>query len=125
MQDHLYREIILEHWKHPQNYGVIKPADIDISDTNPLCGDEIHITARIKEDKVTDIAFESLGCAISKASASLFTEEIKGKTIKDIEAITSEDSIGLLEVTLTPARTKCALLVYTTLNKALADRSSS
>ncbi len=121
MQDHIYREIILEHWKHPLNYGVIKDADIDISDVNPLCGDKIHITAKLKNEKIEQIAFESEGCSISKASASLFTEEIKGKTCTYIKEMKPSDVLKLLEVELTPTRTKCALLVYTTLSKALTD----
>jgi nitrogen fixation NifU-like protein len=125
MQDSLYREIILEHWQHPQNYGIVKDANIDTTDVNPLCGDEIHITAKLVDGTIKNIAFKSQGCAISKASASLFTEEMKGKTIEEIKKIKPEDVVNLLEVKLTPARTKCALLVYTTLNKGLADRSSS
>lgn len=119
MTDQIYREIILEHYKNPQNYGVIKHADIDVLDFNPLCGDEIHITAKLKAGKISEIAFESKGCAVSKASASLFTEEIKGKTLKEIASISKENVLELLEVDLTPARIKCALLVFQTLKKGL------
>ena len=124
MQDTIYREIILDHYKNPQNYGVIKNADIDVSDLNPLCGDEIRITAKYKDNKISNIAFKSAGCAISKASASLFTEVIKGKTVTEIQNIKPEDVIALLEVELSPARTKCALLVYSTLQRGLTDGSS-
>ncbi len=110
--DPLYREIILEHWQHPQNYGVIEDADFDLTDSNPLCGDEIRLTGKIHEGKMKEIAFIGEGCAISKASASLLTEEIKGKQLEEIEKITSRDVLNLLEISLTPARTKCALLVY-------------
>ena len=119
MSDQIYREIILEHWKHPQNYGVLQPADIDVSDSNPLCGDQIRITAQVKDGKVTKLSFTAEGCAVSKASASLYTEEVKGKTFEAISAMTPEDVVGLLEVVLTPARTKCALLVYQTLMKGI------
>ena len=125
MQDQIYREIILEHWKNPQNYGIIAAADIDMTDLNPLCGDEIHITARIKDNSIAEVAFESQGCAISRASASLYLEEIKGKLVSEVQKRTQQEVLNLLEVELTPARTKCALLVYVALNKGLADRRSS
>ncbi len=118
MQDPLYREIILEHWTNPQNYGVIKNADIDVEDNNPLCGDEIHITGKIKNNTLEDIKFVSEGCAISKASASIFTEKIKGMTLAEIKKITPEEVLDEMGLTLTPARMKCALLVYNTLKAA-------
>lgn len=120
MTDQIYREIILEHYKNPQNYGVVENADIDVTDFNPLCGDEIHITAKLDGKKIAKIAFESKGCAISKASASLFTEEIKGKALYEVQSMAPDDILRLLEVSLTPARTKCALLVYTTLKRGIA-----
>lgn len=117
--DTLYREIILEHWKNPQNYGVLGHADIDISEHNPLCGDEMRITAHIVDNKVSDILFISEGCAISKASASLFTEKVKGLSLAEIRNVTPDDVLAELGIALTPTRMKCALLVYTTLQKGL------
>lgn len=114
MQDQLYREIILEHWENPQNYGVIDDADFDVQDSNPLCGDEIRLTGEITDGKLTEIAFTGEGCAISKASASIFTEKIKGMKIEEITKLTPGDVLEELGITLTPTRTKCALLVYQT-----------
>lgn len=119
MDDQLYREFILEHWKNPQNYGVLENADIDISGNNPLCGDEIRITVKLKGNKIENILFISQGCAISKASASLYTEMVKHKNVKDIKNIKPEDFLKTLEIELSPARLKCALLVYSTLRKGL------
>jgi nitrogen fixation protein NifU and related proteins len=119
MQDPLYRELILEHWSNPQNYGIIKSATIDAQENNPLCGDEIRVTVKIENNKITDIKFVAQGCAISKASASLFTEKIKGEIIDDIKQITEQEVLETLGIELTPARTKCALLVYTVLRKYL------
>jgi nitrogen fixation NifU-like protein len=116
--DPIYREIILEHWQHPQNYGVIKNADFDVTENNPLCGDELRLTGKIQNGIVTKIAFSGEGCAISRASASLFTEEIKGKSTQEIKKITTENVLHALGIELTPARTKCALLVYNTIVKA-------
>jgi nitrogen fixation protein NifU and related proteins len=125
MQDPLYREIILEHWTNPQNYGVIKHADFEINDDNPLCGDEIKITGKItvsnaagKEKILTDIKFTGEGCAISTASASVFTEKIKGMSIAKIKKITPEEVLQEIGLQLTPARMKCGLLVYSTLKQA-------
>jgi nitrogen fixation protein NifU and related proteins len=118
MQDPIYREIILEHWTHPQNYGVIKDADFEVNDDNPLCGDEIKITGKIKDNKLVKIAFTGEGCAISKASASVFTEKIKGMSIAEIKKITPEDVLQEIGLQLTPARMKCGLLVYSTLKTA-------
>lgn len=116
--DPLYREIILEHWQNPQNYGVIENADIDVGGYNPLCGDQIRITAKAANGTITDIAFTAEGCAISKASASIFTDAIKGKTLPAIKALSDKDVLSGLGITLTPARTKCALLVYKTFKKS-------
>src|SRR5260221_12115722 len=112
--DPLYREIILEHWQHPENSGVIKDADFDLTENNPLCGDKIRLTGKIKNGKLTEIAFEGVGCAISQASASLFTEEIKGERLDLIKKKKEEDVLTLLGIDLTPARMKCALLIYKT-----------
>lgn len=117
--DPLYREIILEHWQNPQNYGVIKNPDFDKSENNPLCGDKIRLTGKIKDGKLVQIAFSGEGCAISKASASLFTEEIKGNDIDKIKNINEYEVLKLLGIELTPARIKCALLIYKTLQKSL------
>lgn len=119
MQDPLYREIILEHWENPQNFGVLKDADIDIEEVNPLCGDVIRLTIKTEKGKVKNILFTGIGCAISKASASLFTEEIKNKRLEALKKVTEQEVLDLLEIELTPARTKCALLVFKTLKKGL------
>jgi nitrogen fixation NifU-like protein len=117
--DPLYREIILEHWQNPQNYGVIKNPDFDVTENNPLCGDKLRLTGKILKGNLVKIAFSGEGCAISKASASLFTEEIKGKDIDRISKIKDEEVLKLLGIELTPARIKCALLIYNTLQKSL------
>lgn len=120
-EDPLYREIILEHWQNPQNYGVITGADIDASGDNPLCGDRIRITAKLVDGKITTIAFTGEGCAISKASASLFTEQIKGKPLTEIAKMTQKNVLDNLGITITPARQKCALLGCATFKKAISS----
>ena len=119
MQDSVYRDIILEHWQNPQNYGMIQNADINIQDYNPYCGDSIRLTIKLEKNRVKQIAFTGEGCAISKASASLFTEELKNRLIEDLRKIDPQEVLDLLGVTLTPTRTKCALLIFKTLQKGL------
>ncbi len=112
--DPLYREIILEHSQNPQNFGVLNNADIDVTEINPLCGDSIRLTLAIEKGRVKKILFFGVGCAISQASASLFTEEMKNKSLAEIKKMSEQDVLDLLGVTLTPARMACALLVYKT-----------
>jgi nitrogen fixation NifU-like protein len=119
MQDTLYRDIILEHWQHPQNYGVVKNPDIDVEENNPYCGDRIRLTIKLEKGKIKEVAFTGDGCAISKASASLFTEEIKGKTLMQLKSINPQFVLDLLGIPLSPTRTKCALLIYQVIQKGL------
>lgn len=122
--EYLYRELILEHWKNPQNSGVLDHADIDIHDSNPLCGDEIRITATIRGPTLTHIQFIGQGCAISQASASIFTSFVKNMPTNEIMSLSQEDFLMELGITLTPTRLKCALLPYSTLKKGLTAFTS-
>ena len=106
----LYRDIILEHWRHPQNKGVLSVATHKAFESNPLCGDEIGVTMRILDGVVEDVRFEGRGCAISIAAISLLTEAVKGRTINEVRALSKRDMLRLLSVTPGPARMKCALL---------------
>ena len=112
----IYREIILDYYRNPRNFGKIDSPDISIRDSNPLCGDEIEIHVKFDGDKVKDIKFTGKGCAISQASASMLTEMVMGKTLDDMKKVGKEDileSLGLPN--LGPARIKCALLSLKTL----------
>jgi len=104
-------------FRSPQNYGILKKSDIDVSGNNPLCGDKIRMMLKIKSEKVEKISFISSGCAISKASASLFTEMIKGVKIKDVVKMKPETFLKTLDIALSPARLKCALLALSTIKK--------
>lgn len=119
MDDQLYREIILEHWKNPQNWGVIDDADVDISDSNPLCGDQIRLTLKLGEGETFNLKFMGEGCAISKASGSILTELVKEIGLDKFRNLDQASYLENLEVDLTPARLKCALLPYSTLKKGL------
>lgn len=108
--DDIYRDYILDHFKNPRNYGKLEKPDISYSDSNPLCGDEIKIDIKIEDGKVSDIRFSGRGCAISKASASILTETIKGLALDEVKKIGREEMLDLLGIPLTPVRIKCALL---------------
>lgn len=110
MSDDLYRDIILDHYRNPRNRGTLDPADYSYEDVNPLCGDEIRIDVRVKDDKIDEIAFSGRGCAISQASASILMEMTEGKTLDEVKAITKDDLLEELMVPISPARLKCALL---------------
>ena len=109
--DDLYREQIIERYKHPQYRGHLDPHDIQFEDDNPLCGDHIEITIRVNgENKVAEAAFEGKGCAISQASADLLVESIHGKPLDEVKKMNKEDVLDLLGIDLGPVRLKCALL---------------
>jgi nitrogen fixation protein NifU and related proteins len=115
MEDPLYREIILDLWENPQNYGVLDAPDLDVRGNNPLCGDQIRLTGKVVDGRLAELTFTGEGCAISRASASLFTERVRGMTLQEIRATGEDEVLEELGMTLTPARRKCALLVYRTL----------
>jgi nitrogen fixation NifU-like protein len=120
MNDPIYREEILEHFKNPLNYGSVINPDFETTDFNPLCGDEISITGKIKEGKIVEIRFQSRGCAISKASASIMTENFLNKEVTEILKTNPQEYLKILEIELSPSRIKCALLGFSALKKSLA-----
>jgi nitrogen fixation protein NifU and related proteins len=108
--DDFYREIILEHYKHPAHRGQIPDATISHEEDNPLCGDFIHIDLLVKDDVVQDVKFNGHGCAISQASADMLAEELKGKTMAEVQHFDKQAVLDMIGIPLTPARLKCALL---------------
>jgi len=115
----MYQENILDHYKSPRNFGKIENASVHHHEYNPLCGDEIELFLVIKDKKVVDVKFQGHGCAISQASASLLSEEIKGKGIDELKKMTKENILELLGITLSPVRLKCALLSLDTLKNSI------
>ena len=119
--DDLYRDYILEHYRHPHNFGVLERPDLRWEGANPLCGDRITMMLTVRDGAIADVAFTGRGCAISQASASLLTDELRGKTLDEIARMTSDDVLDLLGIEISPARLKCALLSLETLEHALAE----
>ena len=108
----IYREIILDYYRNPRNFGRLEKFDIESRDTNPLCGDEIEIQIKVGEgQKIEEIKFLGKGCAISQASASMLTELAKGKQLGWVKQLSKEDVFRMLgNPDLGPSRVKCALL---------------
>jgi len=109
--DELYREQILEHYKRPHNFGRLDEPDLEFEDNNPFCGDEQRVTIRLNEDgRVSEVAFEGRGCAISTAATSLLTDELVGKSREEVLRLPKEFVLDLLGIDISATRMKCAML---------------
>ena len=133
--DELYRELILDHYRYPHNRGVLEKPDVDMQQHNPVCGDEIRLTAIIEDGTISQIEFMGQGCSISQASASMLTDRVTGLELTDVDALSVEfrnmlrgddpdeqmmqDLMALQGVSKYPVRVKCAVLAWDTLQKAL------
>jgi len=137
--DDLYKEIILDHYRHPRNRGVVDDPDVAARGHNPLCGDQLELSLRVQDNLIADVKVIGKGCSISQASASMMTERVKGRPISEVRAVISTfkemlledremsdedyESLGDLEslegVKGYPVRIKCALLAWNTLLEAL------
>lgn len=137
--EELFKEIIIEHYQHPKNYGHIEHPDAKSDGSNPLCGDEISMELIFDGDKIKDIRFTGNGCSISQSAASMITEAVKGKTIDEANTLMEEyknmlagkgynsELLGELEalsdVKKYPARIKCAGLSVAVLEQALQQKT--
>jgi len=110
MDEDLYKENILDHYKNPRNYGEIENPDISYFDTNPLCGDELQMQIKVKDGKAEDVKFKGKGCSISQASASMLTEMILGQDMEEVKKIGKKEILDAVGLQLGPSRIKCALL---------------
>lgn len=139
----LYQELILEHNRKPRNFREMENADRKVEGHNPLCGDALTLWVKLDGDTITDVSFKGQGCAISKASASLMTAAVKGKSRHDAEELfdrfhhlvtgtlpeTEQSSLGALRalggVSKFPLRVKCASLAWHALHAALDSSETS
>jgi len=111
MEEQLYREQILDHYKRPHNFGRLEEFDLEFEDNNPFCGDEQHVMIKLDgEGRVAEIAFEGKGCAISTAATSLLTDELSGKSREELLQLPKEFVLELLGIEISATRLKCALL---------------
>lgn len=112
-------EFILDHYKNPRNYGTIEDADASYEEGIPSCGDVIRLDLKLRDGRVKDVKFSGKGCAISQASVSILTENVRGKTVEEILSLKDEEMLGALGKPISPVRLKCALLGVKVLKKAL------
>ena len=117
--DDLYKEEILDHYWSPHNHGALLHPTASASDENVVCGDRIQIDVLISDWLISDIRFSGEGCAISQAASSMLTDAVKGKTLQQAQEITEQEILQMLGIPVSPARTKCALLGWQVMRKAL------
>lgn len=139
MLEELYQEIILDHYRRPRNKGTADPADVHAHDSNPLCGDDVDVTARLVGNKITDLKFDGKACSICTASASIMTQKLIGKTLPEAEKVIDGflkmmrgevpfggkemgDLKALEGVLKFPVRVKCATLAWNTARQGLQER---
>ena len=117
--DELFRDHILDHYRHPRCHGTLEHADASVEDANPLCGDKLRMDFRFADGRVAEVRFMGSGCSISLASASLVCEAIEGRPIDEVKALTRQDVLDLLGIDdLGPVRSKCAMLALKTAKAA-------
>jgi nitrogen fixation NifU-like protein len=119
--DELYQDHILDHYERPRHYGTLADADCSQDQSNPLCGDQLHVDVRLDQAgaHIEAVAFHGRGCVISQATASMLMEAVVGRSVASVQALERQDVLDILGITLSPARMKCALLSLRTLKMAL------
>ncbi|MBD3270039.1 Fe-S cluster protein [Candidatus Peregrinibacteria bacterium] len=116
----LFAEIILDHYKNPRNFQILEKADLEGQDSNPLCGDKLHITIKVDENEtISSFGFDGEGCAISVGAMSILSEEIIGKSLTEVENFENEALYDLIGVEISPGRVKCALLGLSLIKKLI------
>jgi nitrogen fixation NifU-like protein len=113
--DDLFRENILDHYKHPRCHGTLEHPDISYEDSNPLCGDVIRMDLHVKDGRIEAVRFSGHGCSISQAAASMLCESIEGRTLEEVKHLGRQDVLDMIGIPLGPVRLKCALLPLKTL----------
>ena len=115
----LYKDNIIDHYKNPRHFGQVDQPTVSHQEVNSLCGDQIRMDLIIKNDKILEVKFSGNGCAISMASASMLSEKISRKKIKEAAKINRDQILEMLNIPMSPTRLKCALLPWEVLQKTL------
>jgi len=116
--DDFYRDYILDHYRHPRNFGHLDHPDASAEDLNPLCGDQIRMELDVKDGLVHDVRFSGRGCAISQASASMLTENVKGMKLEEVAKLSKDAVLENVGIGISPTRMKCAMLGLRVLKSA-------
>jgi nitrogen fixation NifU-like protein len=142
MLEELYQQIILEHYRRPRNKGRLDPSDLRAREYNPLCGDEIEVTARLNNGRIEELRFDGHGCSISQASASIMTQKLQGKSLDEARAYIEDflrmmrgekpfgdrQMLGELKalegVLKFPVRVKCATLAWHVIEQGIAEHAA-
>ena len=119
-QKNIYQEVLLRHWRFPQNFGKIHKPTKSVVSYNAVCGDKIQMDVVLEKDRLKAIKFSGQGCVISMACASLLTEYVKGKRITSMKKIDRDFILKMLGIQISPSRLKCALLPLETLHKVIS-----
>jgi len=117
--DELFRENILEHYRHPCCQGALEHPDLVFEDANPLCGDHIRMELNVRDGVLERVRFSGVGCSISQAAASMLCEHVQGRPLEEIKKLDRSDVLDMLGIELGPVRLKCALLALKTLKSAV------
>lgn len=117
----IYQAIILDHYRNPRCHGTLEHPTHRAKGLNASCGDKLQMDIIVKNDMIEEVRFSGVGCAISQASASLLSEAMTGKPVKEALALEPKAALALLGVTLSPSRIKCGLLALETLKKTISS----
>jgi len=122
--DPLMMDVLLDHYKHPHNFGVLEGANIVHEEGNPSCGDQIEIAVRTEGGVIQDIKFKGKGCIISQAAASILTDLMKGESLERVRAFGKDDMLENIGIPIGPMRLKCALLALKVLKAGVYGQAS-
>lgn len=117
--EEMSKEMLLEHYRNPHNYGRVENPSASMIEFNPVCGDTVQITIKVENGIIVGVKFIGRGCSISQGSASMLTEKVLGISVEDAKKITQDDILEMLGMTLGPSREKCAILSLNTLQKCI------
>jgi|SRR5271157_5849319 len=115
----IYAEELIHNYEHPSNKRPMDDATISAGDENTSCGDDITVHLKIAKGRVTDISFEGSGCVISMGTASMLTEHLKGRSLREVEKMTREDLLKIIGIQPGPARMRCATLSLRAVKRAV------
>ncbi len=122
--DPLMMDVLLDHYRHPHNFGKIDGADIVHAEGNPSCGDQIEIAVKLNGDVIEDIKFSGKGCIISQSAASILTDMMKGESLEKVKELTKDEMLENIGIPIGPMRLKCALLAMKVLKAGVYGQAS-